>query len=238
MNDVFAPILAFDTAMNGCTVAVQAGDRRATRLFPTDREQAARLIPLINEALEEAGIAYVDLGLIVTTVGPGSFTGLRIGLATARALGLALDVPVQGVSTFAAMAASCREQGDEKPCRVILETKRSDFYVQDFTADLSPDGVAVCASLDDLFTRSTGNVILMGDAIARFVEEAGASGLPPLDLELRPRNLIDPLALLDVGRQAFIANGFKADKPVPVYLRGADVSISKKAQREIQDSPL
>lgn len=238
MSQENRPVLAFDTSLNGCAVCVRSGDKTAIRTFPTDREQAARLVPLIAEAMEEAGATFKDLGLIVTTVGPGSFTGLRIGLSTARAYGLALGIPVQGVSTLAAMVATCHKPQDRKRYLVILETKRSDFYVQGFNPDLHPLREAGCATLDDILACNMTDTIFCGDGAERFMEEALLAGHHFENPDLRTRFLLDPAILLEEGKKLFAAAGFRAEKPAPVYLRGADVSISKKPSRVIQDSPL
>lgn len=238
-TQILAPVLAFDTSLNGCAVCVVAGDGRvATRLFPTDREQAAQLVPLINEAMAEAGVTFADLKLIVTAIGPGSFTGLRIGLSTARAFGLALGLPVQGVGTLAAMAATARKIGDTKNMLVLLETKRSDFYVQSFDADGIALDAPICSSLDDILARDLSDVIFCGDALERFVNEAAEKGQDFASADMRAHRLLNPQLLAELGAGLFTQAGGVAQKPEPLYLRGADVSISTKPRREIGDSPL
>ena len=99
MTDSFRYVLAFDSALSGCRAAVldsQTGDG-VCETFETPRGQAENLVPLIQRVVHQAGISFSDLSLVVTTVGPGSFTGLRVGLATARGLALAIGCPVQGV---------------------------------------------------------------------------------------------------------------------------------------------
>lgn len=205
-------------------MAVLKGGEAHARVLETQREQAAKLMPMVQEVMEEARVAFSDLGLIVTTVGPGSFTGLRISLSAARSLGLALDIPVQGMGTFEIMARSAVPE--QKPCLVILETKRTDFYVQAFTADKAPEGDAACMEEDALRALiASRNYSLCGDGLARL----GMAG--------RERILLDPEILARAGLQRFIENGRKADKPEPVYLRGADVSMSNKQQRVIGDRP-
>jgi tRNA threonylcarbamoyladenosine biosynthesis protein TsaB len=239
MNMEKFPILAFDTSLNGCAVCVSTGeDASAKRLFPTDREQAAKLVPLINETLSEVGLSYQDLRLIVTTIGPGSFTGLRIGLSTARALGLALNLPVQGVGTLSAMAASARLETDTQNMLVLVETKRSDFYIQSFDALGSPLDEPVCASIDAVLARDLANLTLCGDALNRFLDESLERGHAFEAGNLRHHRLINPESLLKIGADLFQQSGGKADKPEPLYLRGPDVSISTKLRREIGDSPL
>lgn len=232
-------VLAFDTSLSGCAVcAFGQNGQVATRLFPTDREQAAKLVPLINEALEEIGVSYQYLNLIVTTIGPGSFTGLRIGLSTARALGLALNLPVQGVNTLSAMAATARQENDRKNSLVLLETKRSDFYAQTFDASGTAIDEPVCASLDAILARNLDNMILCGDALDRFAEDAKAKGQALDGADMRPHRLLNPHTLAEMGASAFQSVGNAAQKPEPLYLRGADVSVSTKPRREIGDSPL
>lgn len=89
--------LAIDTSMRACAVAVSAEHWAREAM---QRGQAERLVPMVAEVLGRAGLAFGDLARVVVTVGPGSFTGIRVGLATARGLGLALGVPVLGVSTL------------------------------------------------------------------------------------------------------------------------------------------
>lgn len=224
LSDFSKPVLAFDSALGGCTVAVLNGGEVHTRTIVTEREQAAKLMPMVQEVMAEAKVVFADLGLIVTTVGPGSFTGLRISLSAARSLGLAIDVPVQGVSTFDVMAHSAVPEN--AACLVILETKRTDYYVQAFDADKNLQGDAACMEEDDLRGKiASGEYILCGDALAR------------LGVEGRERKLLEPEMLARLGLAHFLKNGEKAEKPEPVYLRGADVSISKKQNRQIDNPP-
>jgi len=232
-------ILAFDTALNGCVAAVSVdGAVRETRTLPTDREQAAKLVPLIQDAMDEAKVTFADLDLIVTTVGPGSFTGLRISLSAARSFGLSLGIPVHGVSSLAAMAASAGQEGDTHNQLVLLETKRQDFYGQLFAPDLTALSEPMCAGTQTILSDiNLQDVLLSGDAVERFVAEAATLG-QRLKNATRVRQLFDPAVLLSYGREDFVRNGNADKKPEPVYLRGADVSQSSKTQREIQDSPL
>lgn len=225
MSDFSKPVLALESSLGGCVACVINGDAAHSRTIETEREQAAKLMPMVQEVLAEAGVAFADIGLIVTTVGPGSFTGLRISLSAARTLGLALNVPVQGVSTLEAMARSAVPES--KACLVVLESKRTDFYVQAFDADKNPLGDAACMEPDALREMMAGrDYILCGDGLGRL----GVAG--------RTSTLLDPVILARTGLAIFLKNGSKAEKPEPVYLRGADVSMSNKVQREINNPPL
>lgn len=129
-----ARLLVFDTSCGACSVAVWSGDCAvAERYEAMPRGQAERLLPMIEEALAEAGIAWGRLDAVGVTRGPGAFTGIRIGLAAARGLALARGIPAIGISTFEALAIRA-----PAGCMVAIDTKRNDFYCQLF----GPGGAA------------------------------------------------------------------------------------------------
>ncbi|WP_417450367.1 tRNA (adenosine(37)-N6)-threonylcarbamoyltransferase complex dimerization subunit type 1 TsaB [Kordiimonas sp.] len=103
-------ILAIDTCEGSCSAAL-VEERRvfASRSEYIGRGHAERLLPMLDALLVEGGVGYDSIRRIAVTTGPGTFTGLRIGLSVARGLGLALDVPVVGLSSLVALAASVRE---------------------------------------------------------------------------------------------------------------------------------
>lgn len=127
-------ILAIDAALGPCSVAVTRG-REVLAFAREDRpqQQAKQLVLLIESTLREAGLAYAQLSLIVSTVGPGTFTGLRIGLAAARGIGFATGIPVQGAGTLACAALAA---GGEDPVLALLNAGKGEVYAQAFT--LSP----------------------------------------------------------------------------------------------------
>jgi tRNA threonylcarbamoyladenosine biosynthesis protein TsaB len=225
-------ILALDTALGGCSLACVMARGQAERQVVTARDQAAILVPLINDVLAEAGVSPADLDLIVTTVGPGSFTGLRIGLSTARAYALAIDKPLVGVGT---MTAAARQINKPQSCAVILETKRSDFYCQLFDeqsrAISEPEGL----SASDVVSRiGECRVILAGDALARFDAEVGSDWQAAHVIESLPFTLLDPIVLAACGQELY-ALGQGTDTH-PLYLRGADVTAPKNPLRVMASS--
>jgi tRNA threonylcarbamoyladenosine biosynthesis protein TsaB len=119
-------ILALDTALESCTAAVANAEQTlAYRSEPMARGHQERLAPLVAEVMTEAGVAFRDLDRIGVTVGPGSFTGLRVGLAFAKGLGLSLGRPVVGVGTLQAMA------GQAKGLTVVaIDARREQLYLQ------------------------------------------------------------------------------------------------------------
>lgn len=98
-------VLAIDTALSACSAAlVENGVARAVMSEPMERGHAERLAPLVDELMRGAGVAFAEVERIAVTVGPGSFTGVRVGLSFARGLALALGVPCVGVSTLETLA--------------------------------------------------------------------------------------------------------------------------------------
>lgn len=137
-------ILAFDTASSACSAAVWRDGAVVSRRFEAmERGHAETLVPMIVEVLADAGIGFADIDALAVTIGPGSFTGLRAGLAAARGLALARRLPVAGVTSLEAVAygVSPGAVGDAAAARarlVALSTRRADVYVQLFAADLAP----------------------------------------------------------------------------------------------------
>ncbi len=236
LSDFSKPVLAFDSALGGCVVAVlKPGEAPVFQTFETQREQAVKLVPMIQAAMDQAGVDFKELGLIVTSIGPGSFTGLRISLSTARSMSLALNVPLQGVGTLKAMARSCVRE--DEGCTVLLETKRADFYAQSFGGGWSEQSEPYCASSPEIFQRIKRRTsVLCGDALFRFEQELGQVFDSAL-YQIRHRALLDPVQLAYAGVETFLENNGKVVKAEPLYLREADVSISQKIQRQIQDIP-
>lgn len=115
----------------GCSVAVYDSglDRSWVERLETERGQAEFLVPMIQSVMQKADVGFADLDRIAVTIGPGSFTGVRIGLATARALSLASGKPLVGISTLELLLAQSGVTGD---ALVLVDTKRDDFYGQVF----------------------------------------------------------------------------------------------------------
>lgn len=125
-------ILGLDSATTGCSAAVWSdGEILARRFEEMERGQAERLNPMIGEVMEECGLDFHGLDGIAVTVGPGAFTGLRIGLAVARALALAAPMPIIGITTFAALARAVPDAERSGRLLVIaVNGKRRDVYVE------------------------------------------------------------------------------------------------------------
>lgn len=180
-------ILALDSSIGISSVAVLNGGKLAAYL--EDREstmQASRLVPLIEQALKQAGIAYKDLTLVVSTVGPGSFTGIRIGLATARAIAFAAGIPCVGYTTLDVM----REAGGEL---CILNAGKGEVYYQHFPTMAEP----AIGKLDAVLARyknakvassmsPSGIAYPKADALAKLAATAPDRALAPSPFYIRP----------------------------------------------------
>src|SRR5690606_34390079 len=115
-------LLAIDTAAPRLALAVLRGERVDTHVEQMATGQAERLFPALDELLAHAGATYNELTRIAVTTGPGSFTGLRIGLSAARGLALALDVPVLGIPSLLALSLTARCD----PVAVLLDARRGE----------------------------------------------------------------------------------------------------------------
>lgn len=209
-------ILAIDTANSRCSAAVARGDDQGVvfrRSEEISRGHAERLMDMIGEVLAEAGLAMTDLDRIAVTVGPGSFTGLRVGLSVARGLGLVLGVPVVGVSTLVANAETVRD--GVHPVAVALSARAPEIYAQVF----APDGAALCEGavypIDAFGALVPQGVLVAGSAAGDLLR------VLPADLDAvlgREDAGADIGAVLSLGREM----DAPVSAPAPLYLRPPD----------------
>lgn len=181
-------VLAFDTTAAACSVALVHDGAPRVRIRETmEQGQAEALMPLIERAMTEASVAYADLDLIAVTVGPGSFTGVRVGLATARALSLAAGKPCIGVSSLDVLAAAVpdAERGRAETILAAVDTKRGDLYLQGFDAATRAPRAEPTALPPDQIAAWNGDsrAVVIGDGAAealQAVPHAIASAADPL----------------------------------------------------------
>jgi tRNA threonylcarbamoyladenosine biosynthesis protein TsaB len=184
-------ILAFDTAAARCAAALVRGETvLARRDEAIDRGQAERLLPMLEEMLAEAGVAWRDLGGIGVVTGPGNFTGVRLAVAAARGLALALGIPAVGVSVFEALADRGEVPGE---VTVTLADGRGRFS-QRFRDGL-PLGAPAPAPSDAAASPSHADPAVVARLAARRLEHAPS----PSPLYLRPADAMpssDPAPIL------------------------------------------
>ena len=119
-------VLAFDCAVSGLGVAVVRGGAVVANRREEGREQAARLLPAIGEVLREAGVGRRAIDLIAVTTGPGSFTGVRVGLAAARGLAIGLGVPLAGIPTTTVLRAQAGV--NDRLVVAAIDSKLDDWF--------------------------------------------------------------------------------------------------------------
>ncbi|NMB42342.1 MAG: tRNA (adenosine(37)-N6)-threonylcarbamoyltransferase complex dimerization subunit type 1 TsaB [Firmicutes bacterium] len=169
-------LLAFDTTTRVCTVALGDGDNiRAEYMLHIKRTHSRHLLPLIVSLLKDSGVDKDRLDGVVVSVGPGSFTGIRVGMATAKGLCLGLKIPVVGVMTLDALAGACAVfPGLICP---ILDARRDQVYTALYrggTADpqmLQPAAALSCGKLVKMLGDYEEEVIFLGDAVKGFGKE-------------------------------------------------------------------
>src|SRR5579884_1697292 len=125
-------VLAIDTALDACAAAVldtARGEIVARETRSMVRGHAEALMPLIKRVLDRSGFSFADLHRIAVTVGPGSFTGLRVGIAAARGLALASGKPAIGVTTLAALAAPLIAADDTSPVVAAVDARHDHVYL-------------------------------------------------------------------------------------------------------------
>ncbi len=161
-------ILALDTSASACSVALwrHGGVVRSLRR-DMERGHAEALMPMLRDVLDGAGCGAADLDLVAVTVGPGAFTGLRIGLAAARGLALAAGLPCFGATTTDTVAHGVPEAERSGATLVVaLQSNRADIYAQAFTPDLEPlsaPRALLPIEVAGLVTEG-GRVVVAGDA--------------------------------------------------------------------------
>lgn len=204
-------ILALDTAGVDCAAAVYDSGSDSVMGEVTEtigRGHAEHLMDVVDAALAKAGIALAAVERIVVTVGPGSFTGIRIGVAAARGFALSLDIPAIGITTLEVMAAAAREQNPGQSVLAAIDAKREEIYLQPFDADGRPLDEARAVTIGE--ARAIAGAfdgVVTGTAVARLSEA------PPAE---RP----DAFPIAVVARLG--AAKPVSDKPKPLYLRGPD----------------
>ena len=223
-------LLVIDTALGACTAAVfEDGRPLAVRFEPMTKGHQERLGGLVRDAMAEASGGFDSLDRIGVTVGPGSFTGLRVGLAFAQGLGAALDRPVVGVSALDALAASLDEVAG--PVAALIDARRGQVYARMFS-DGIPLGPDEAFSLEDAAARIAQlgpDVRLVGNGAAVLI-----AAFPPLKFaQLDDRVAPSPEAL---ARLVAAANP-ATHPPRPLYLRAPDATPPSRLPGQPRQTP-
>lgn len=217
-------VLAIESSGPVCAAAIWRGDRVvAARAQPLRHGHAAALMPLVQAVAAEAGLAWPDLTAIAVTVGPGSFTGIRVGLAAARGLGLALDRPVLGVTSFDALAASVPpERRAGLAVAVVIDSGRASRFVQGFDAALAPLGPPASVELSALDAALPPGPCLV---VASGPLPADAAGPRPVLAAVPDAAVLAALA----GTRLAAGGSFLPASPL--YLRPPDAAVPRAGGR-------
>jgi tRNA threonylcarbamoyladenosine biosynthesis protein TsaB len=224
--------LALETATDRVGCAIARDDAVvATFELSEGRRHAETLLPAVQACLTQIGAAVTEVGAVVADVGPGLFTGLRVGLATARSLAYALELPTVGVTSLEVLAHDVRLVG-RITCAVI-DARRGEVFWQLFRPDAAADGVRplgapACSPPGDLVAELRGldeDLVIVGDGVRRYGE---------LFVDLRDTVLGGaehryPTAatLAVLGLRALRQTGGAAPETLePLYLRAPDAAIN------------
>ena len=228
-------ILACDTTQGACSVAlVQDGTPLAVQVEPMERGHAEALVPMLDHVIQESGLAKVQITRLAVTIGPGTFTGVRLGLAAMRAFAIARSLPLVGVSTFWAMA---RGDLSTLPVTVCVAARSGVFYMQNFnpahTLTVDPTGAAgpapphivTEAGLAEFCPQTEFSVVGSGsDAVCARLSQARKSSAASWP---------DILHVADYARGAPLLDQL----PEPIYLRPPDATLpdtSRQLERQAE----
>ena len=202
-------LLALDTATPAVTVALADGERVLAEHTTVDARRHGELLsPAITEVLASAGVDRRDLTRIAVGTGPGPFTGLRVGLVTARTLGLALGIPVLGVCTLDVLALAAHEAGVDGVFRVVTDARRKEVHWAEYVTDgglRRADGPHVQAP-----AAATFDGVSVGAGAAMYAQDfPGHRG---------------PLLPSAAATCRWVARGLPTGPPDPLYLRRPDAA--------------
>jgi len=218
-------ILAIDTALDACAAALLdtgANEILAQESQAMKRGHAEALMPLIARVMKASGVAFTALDRIAVTTGPGSFTGLRVGLSAARGIALAAGKPVVGLTTLAAYAAPVVADNGEHPIISAIDARHDHVYFQVVSGDGSSLIRPLVAPIAEaLAAAKFGAPHLVGNAAKILADRWPADAPPPLR--------IDPQAAPDIGWVAWLGAAAGPDMAParPFYLRAPDAKPPK-----------
>ena len=229
-------LLALDASANLCSAALyDCGQRKilSSKSENIGRGHAERLMSLLAEVLENANLEYKDVGRIATTVGPGSFTGIRVGLATARGLALGLNIPVIGINALEAIAFQHnRDKNHAKtPIIVTLDAKRGEIFTQIFSSTSEPLTTPQAVALDQIRDFIPDQPIrIAGSGYQTIINAIGAQSY----------EFLSDQTAANINDIAKLANQMpvSSNKPSPLYLRSADAKPQNNfAVKRVTASP-
>lgn len=220
-NPVPYPLLIIDTATEACSVCLKTSDGVFSRFEVCPQQHSQRILPMIEEVCTEASIKIQDVKSIGFGHGPGSFTGVRIAIATVQGLAFGLDVPVVGISTLAAMAQQVIQQTDAQDALVAIDARMNEVYFAHYRR--SSSGIE-CVGEERVIAPAIAAEYAQNVAI-QSVAGTGWQAYPELSACINEVNRVDvelPDArfMLALAEQAYNeGNSVSVEHAQPVYLR-------------------
>ena len=212
-------VLALDTALGAASAGIfdfPEGAVLAQRSQAMERGHAEALIPMVEGIVGEIEGGFGSLDRIAVTVGPGSFTGLRVAIAAARAFALAMDIPVVGVSTLVAYAAPLLASGSRATVGVAIDARHGSVFFQSFWLDGRKAFGPALVTIDQAVTELRGGPARLTGSGAALV--AAAAGLRGVEAQVVSCNSAPDIAF--VARLGAAADPALAPSS-PLYLRAA-----------------
>ena len=220
-------LLAIDTALGACSAAIldTQGGIIASESLPMLRGHAEALMPLIRRIMDEANTAFRDLDRVVVTTGPGSFTGLRVGIAAARGIALAIAKPAVGLSTLSAYAAPYLAGDDNAPVVVAIDARHAHVYLQVFAAGgRTVTGPRLAPLSEAVRAAAAAPARIVGSAAQPVADGLAVTDATPLRVDASGAPDIDWVARMG----AALPEG--QSPPKPQYLRAPDAQPQNAAQ--------
>ena len=230
-------ILALDTSTEACSVALQIGNETIAQYADEPRSHSRLLMPMVQQVLAEAQIKVNQLDAIGVSIGPGSFTGLRIGFAAVQGMAYGADIPVTPVSTLELIAATFRRQQNIQAGDVItlLDARMSEFNLGRYRLDKNNQIVALEA--DQLVSTEQALELIKTNQPSAIIGDAGnLFESAPQHAELFTPIYPNAIDLLPMAKQQLDQGSAVNIESVDlVYLRGTEAWQKRKRLRATQE---
>ncbi len=238
-------ILSIDTSTVCTAVALTEGTRSAGRVvgslrFTGRTTHSRRLLPLIDRLMEETDITWADIRALCVSLGPGSFTGLRIGMATAKGLALAADKPMIGVSTLEGLASGC---APAPFICAVMDARKKEVYAALYRTDSSgltvAEGAPVVVTPGVLCDYFQEPVVLVGDALGIYGEiwKSNCGDMVTFASASLNIPMAESLGFL-AGEKLNAGEILNSGEATPMYVRASDAELNLiKKKQTLQASP-
>lgn len=225
MTKANSKLLALDTSTEACSVALQLGSEILTLDEVCPQQHSKRILPMVQQLLSEAGVGLAQLDGIVFGRGPGSFTGVRIGVGVTQGLAFGADIPVYGVSTLAAMAQAAARLHSATQVIAAIDARMAEVYIARFALNDTLSNALMQAQSEEVAIKPdalnafslSGPVMGVGTGWQTYARQLSALQHVSIANDILYPSAQDmlTLALPALASGAFIA----AEHAEPVYVR-------------------